>query len=79
MKSAIVVGTGAGGATVAKELQGTFDVTILEAGREFRPFTMDLQPVRRFKAMGMMFDERVVFFHGLGETLNAHPRRDPVQ
>ena len=60
VKSAIVVGTGAGGATVAKELQGTFDVTILEAGREFRPFTMDLQPVRRFKAMGMMFDEREI-------------------
>ena len=29
-KRAIVVGSGAGGATVAKELQGAFDVTVLE-------------------------------------------------
>ena len=32
MQTAIVVGSGAGGATVAKELQGAFDVTVLEAG-----------------------------------------------
>jgi len=33
MKKAIVVGSGAGGATAAKELQGAFDVTLLEAGK----------------------------------------------
>ena len=32
MPHAIVVGSGAGGATVARELQGAFDVTVLEAG-----------------------------------------------
>ena len=34
---AIVVGSGAGGATVARELQGAFDVTILEAGGVLPP------------------------------------------
>ena len=29
-KTAIVIGTGAGGATIAKELQGKYRVTILE-------------------------------------------------
>jgi len=33
MKHAIVIGSGAGGATVAKELQSKFDVTVLEAGK----------------------------------------------
>ena len=32
MKRALVIGSGAGGATAAKELQGAFDVTVLEAG-----------------------------------------------
>jgi len=49
MKKAIVVGTGAGGATAAKEIQGHFDVTILEAGKEFRPFPLNLKMPRDFK------------------------------
>jgi len=49
MKRAIVVGSGAGGATVAKELQGKFDVTILEEGTSFRPFTFDLSFIGRMK------------------------------
>ncbi len=32
MKRAIVVGSGAGGAAAAMELQGAYDVTVLEAG-----------------------------------------------
>ena len=36
MKRALVIGSGAGGATAARELQGAFDVTVLEAGEEFR-------------------------------------------
>jgi choline dehydrogenase-like flavoprotein len=39
MKHAIVIGSGAGGATVAKELQGKFDVTVLESGKEFQPLS----------------------------------------
>ena len=30
MRTAVVVGSGAGGATVARALQGAFDVTVLE-------------------------------------------------
>lgn len=60
MKKAIVVGTGAGGATAAKELQGKFDVTVLEAGREFQPFATDLAWVEKFKKTGLMFDEREI-------------------
>lgn len=62
MKRAIVVGTGAGGATVAKELQGKFEVTILEAGGEFRPFKVDLTLLARARATGLFFDEREIRF-----------------
>jgi choline dehydrogenase-like flavoprotein len=58
MRKAIVVGTGAGGATAAKELQGRFDVTILEAGGEFRPFSSSLPMVARLKQAGLLRDER---------------------
>jgi choline dehydrogenase-like flavoprotein len=60
VKKALVVGSGAGGATVAKELQGKFDVTVLEAGKEFHPFSMDLSIVDAFKKTGLMFDEREI-------------------
>jgi len=38
MPRVIVVGSGAGGATAARELQGICQVTVLEAGGRFRPF-----------------------------------------
>jgi choline dehydrogenase-like flavoprotein len=59
MKRAIVVGTGAGGATVAKELQGRFEVTVLEAGKEFRPFS-HISLARSMKKAGLLFDEREI-------------------
>lgn len=59
-RTAIVVGSGAGGATVAKELQGDFDVLVLEAGREFRPFRIDLDIPERLKRLGLLFDERLI-------------------
>lgn len=58
MRKAIVVGTGAGGATAAKALQGKFDVTILEAGGEFRPFSTSLSLIERAKSTGLLRDER---------------------
>lgn len=58
MKHAIVVGSGAGGATVAKELQGRFDVTVLEAGRGFRPLALKLSTIERLKKAGLLLDER---------------------
>jgi choline dehydrogenase-like flavoprotein len=60
MKKAVIVGSGAGGATVAKELQGSFDVTVLEAGKEFHPFSMNLSMVNAIKRMGLMIDEREI-------------------
>lgn len=60
MKKAVVVGTGAGGATVAKELQGQFEVTVLEAGKSFQPFSFDLSMLGRLKRTGLFFDERLI-------------------
>ncbi|HSQ79431.1 MAG TPA: FAD-dependent oxidoreductase [Candidatus Bathyarchaeia archaeon] len=60
MRTAIVVGSGAGGSTAAKELQGDFDVTVLEAGREFRPFRMSLALPERLKRLGLLWDERLI-------------------
>ena len=60
MKKAIVVGSGAGGAAAARELQGAFDVTILEAGKEFSPFSRDLSRLERFRKIGLFFEERMI-------------------
>ncbi len=58
MKHAIVIGSGAGGATVAKELQGKYDVTVLEAGKEFQPLSYELPTIERVKKTGLLRDER---------------------
>jgi choline dehydrogenase-like flavoprotein len=60
MRKAIVVGSGAGGATAAKELQGKFAVTVLEAGKPFRPFPYNLSLLEKFKKTGLLFDEREI-------------------
>jgi choline dehydrogenase-like flavoprotein len=60
MKRAIVVGSGAGGATAAKELQGAYAVTVLEAGREFRPFSLGLPLLEKVRSTGLLFDEREI-------------------
>ena len=62
MKKAIVVGSGAGGATAAKELQGKFEVTILEAGRRFRPFSLSLETAAKLKKAGLLFSEKEIPF-----------------
>lgn len=60
MKQAVVVGTGAGGSTAAKELQGRFNVTVLEAGREFKPFQMNLDFLASLRMTGAFLDEREI-------------------
>jgi choline dehydrogenase-like flavoprotein len=60
VRKALVIGTGAGGATVARELQGKFQVTVLEEGREFHPFSLDLSIVEKVKKTGLMIDEREI-------------------
>ncbi len=59
-KRAIVVGSGAGGAMAAKELQGEFDVTLLEAGKPFRPFDWPVPRVEKLKKTGLLWDEREI-------------------
>jgi len=58
MKKVLVIGSGAGGATVAKELQKSFEVTVLEAGRQFRPLKAGLRQIEKIKKAGLLFDER---------------------
>jgi choline dehydrogenase-like flavoprotein len=60
MKRALVVGSGAGGATAAKELQGDFEVTVVEAGGEFSPLRMKLSTIERMKHFGVLRDPRMI-------------------
>ncbi len=60
MKKAIVIGSGAGGAMAAKELQGHFQVTVLEEGEEFNPFSFKVESLARFRKSGLFFDERMI-------------------
>ena len=56
MKRAVVVGSGGGGAAAAMELQGAYDVTVLEAGREFRRIRMKFSTLDKLKGLGLRLD-----------------------
>ncbi len=60
MKKAIVIGSGAGGAMAAKELQDHFQVTILEAGGEFKPFSYNVDQLLGYRKMGLYLDEHMI-------------------
>jgi choline dehydrogenase-like flavoprotein len=60
VKKAIVVGSGAGGATVAMELQGRYDVTVVEAGGEFAAFRVPLSRYELWRRAGLLFDVRLI-------------------
>jgi len=60
VKRAVVVGSGAAGAAAAAALQGTFAVTVLERGGEFRPYGFGLALPERLKRLGLLFDERMI-------------------
>jgi choline dehydrogenase-like flavoprotein len=60
MNRAVVIGSGAGGAMCARELQGKYQVTVLEAGREFRPFGFDLGLIAKLRGTGLLFDAREI-------------------
>ena len=62
MRRAVVVGSGAGGAAAASGLAGRFEVTILEAGGEFRPFRARFGAVEIAKRAGLLFDVREIRF-----------------
>jgi choline dehydrogenase-like flavoprotein len=57
----IVVGSGAGGATAARELAiGGLEVVVLEAGAEFRPFTRRISWADPFRRVGLLGKERTI-------------------
>jgi len=60
MRKALVIGSGAGGATVARKLQEQFAVTVLEAGPEFRPLKAGLRKIEKIKRAGLLFHEREI-------------------
>lgn len=60
MKQAVVIGSGAGGAMCAKELQGEYQVTILEAGREFRPCAASLPLMEKLRKTRLLFHARQI-------------------
>ncbi|HSV93736.1 MAG TPA: GMC family oxidoreductase N-terminal domain-containing protein [Desulfobacterales bacterium] len=57
---AIVVGSGAGGAAAALELQGAYDVTVLEAGRPFKPLSLSVAFMERIRNLGLLISERMI-------------------
>jgi choline dehydrogenase-like flavoprotein len=59
-KRAVVVGSGAGGASVAQALQGAFDVTVVEAGREFQRARVDRRSIERLRRSRLLVDPRLV-------------------
>ncbi len=61
-KTALVIGTGAGGGMIANELQGRYQVTMLEAGREFRPFSFSIDRLAALRRTGLFLDERMISF-----------------
>lgn len=60
MKKVLIIGSGAGGATVARMLSTHFDVTVLEAGGTFRPLSLPLDTLASLRATGLYFDERLI-------------------
>lgn len=57
---AIVVGSGAGGATVARELQGSYQVTVLEAGRSFRPLSLSVKAMEHLRHVSPLVGPRLI-------------------
>ncbi len=45
---------------MAKELQGDFQVTILEAGESFKPFSYPVNRLSAWRRTGLFFDERMI-------------------
>lgn len=60
MKKAIVVGSGPGGMMAAKELAASFEVTVLEAGKPFAPFGMNMAAFEPLRRAGLFLDERMI-------------------
>jgi choline dehydrogenase-like flavoprotein len=58
---AVVIGSGAGGASAALKLaENGFKVTVLEAGDEFKPFTRNIQWAEPLRRMGVLGSEKTI-------------------
>ena len=60
MREAIVIGAGAGGAAAARELAGTYHVTLLEQGSAFKPFGFKLGSFERMRMAGLFVDPHMI-------------------
>ncbi len=60
MKKAIIIGSGAGGAMAARMLAKNFEVTVLEAGKSFRPLALPLDKLALLRTTGLYLDERMI-------------------
>jgi choline dehydrogenase-like flavoprotein len=60
MKKVVIIGSGAGGATAAKELQGKFQVTVIEAGGLFKPFAINLSFLEWLRATNLFYSEKII-------------------
>ncbi len=73
-KTAIVVGSGAGGCMAARELaRNGFATTVLETGGAFRPLALPLERMEPLRQAGLFFDERLI------QPLFPHMRIDKAQ
>lgn len=71
---AIVVGSGAGGATVARELQNKgFNVTIFEAGPPFKPFNWNIKWIEQFRRLGLLKKGIIKYFFPQAGLLQSSP------
>lgn len=60
MKTAIVIGSGAGGAMAAKMLSKSYQVTVLEEGKAVHTLPVALSTLAGFRKTGIYFDERLI-------------------
>ena len=72
-KKAIVIGSGAGGAMAAKMLAKSFDVTVLEQGKAFKPLSHPLEQLAKFRKTGLYFDERLIQLLLPNMRIDRHP------
>jgi hypothetical protein len=60
-RKAIVVGSGAGGCMAARELASCgYNVMLIEAGGDFKPFTKNMDLMEPARRAGLFFDERLI-------------------
>lgn len=60
MKTAIVIGAGAGGCAAAAELAQTHEVTLLECGSDFTPLGAPLKTLEPLRRAGLLVDARMI-------------------